>query len=383
MLKLGMLRFATTLTAFGLLALGGAGCASSGDAAASESNLASDPHALDTRFFDANGVDDDVFVHQNPDPAKVDIAALEKMLADAQATGSESAIVTMGDAIVAEKYFGHPGGLTSVQSVTKSVTSLLIGILIDRGRIPSLDTPMSTWFPAWANDPAKAQVTLRHMVTMTSGMSDQPAITTLVGGSYVETLGARPLAYAPGQYFIYSTYGAYLLTKVVRQASGMLVDDFARQALFGPLGITQFNWYKDPQGNADTGGGLYLRPRDMLRIGRLLRDKGEWRHGAESVRVVSEAWLAESAVPIAESACYGFEWWILRDGCDSNAAPHDPGPVQGFFADGFGGQYITVVPDRGVVGVRTITPPMTVTDVNEFTRTSFYPFVHEVAAVGR
>lgn len=372
-LNLRMLRFALTVSALGLL---GVGCsAAADDTAASQSNVENAAPALDARFFDADVADDDAFAHANPDAAQV--AAIEKVLADAEAAGSESAIVSVGDTIVAERYFGHARGKTSVQSVTKSITSLLIGILIDQGKIPSLDAPMSTWFPAWANDPAKAHVTLRHMITMTSGMSDQPAPSAF-GPSYVETLAARPLAYAPGQYFIYSTYGAYLLTKVVRQASGMLVDDFAREALFGPLGITDFTWYKDGQQNADTGGGLYLRPRDMLRIGRLLRDRGTWK----GARVVSDEWLTESARPIAQSPCYAMEWWVLREGCDSNAAPHDPGPVQGFFADGFGGQYITVVPEAGVLGVRTITPPAgAVTDIAEFTRTSFYPFVHEVAAV--
>src|SRR5262249_25122551 len=142
------------------------------DDAASEG--ASNLTALDRRFFDPGVSDDDVFAHANPDPTRVDLAVIDKMLADAVASGSESAIVARGDTIIAEKYCGHTGAITSGQSVTKSVTSLLIGILIDQGKIRSLDEPLSTWYPAWKDDGPKSRVTLRHVVTMTAGVTDFP-----------------------------------------------------------------------------------------------------------------------------------------------------------------------------------------------------------------
>jgi hypothetical protein len=123
-----MLRFAT---GFVLLA---AGCSSAAaDASATVGELRASK--LDARFFDPDVADDDVFTHADPDPATMDVATIEKMLADAQASGSESAIVAVGDTIVAEKYFGHDGHVTSVQSVTKSVTSLLSSPARDRGRL--------------------------------------------------------------------------------------------------------------------------------------------------------------------------------------------------------------------------------------------------------
>jgi CubicO group peptidase (beta-lactamase class C family) len=331
--------------------------------------------ALDRRFFDTGVTDDDVFAHANPDPAKVDLVAIDKMLADAQASGSESAIVALGDTIIAEKYFGHTGDVTSVQSVTKSVTSLLIGILMDQGRIRSLDEPMSTWYPDWRNDGPKSRVTLRHVVTMTAGITDFPSPTG-THPDWLAYLASRPLAWEPGTQFTYSTFGAYLLTGVVKEASRMAVDDFARANLFAPLGITDWRWFKDAQGNTDTGGGLYLRPRDMLRIGRLVREGGVWK----GHRIVSSEWLAESAR--TESPlfpCYAMEWWVLRDGCDaSTGAEPTLGPNEGFYADGYGGQYITVVPSTTMLGVRTTTPPVDVSEA-EYLRINFGAFPHEIA----
>jgi CubicO group peptidase (beta-lactamase class C family) len=116
--------------------------------------------------------DDDVFAHANPDPGNIDLAALSDMLSGAIASGTESTIVAIGDTIVTEKYFGHSGDLTSIQSVTKSISSLLIGILIDQGRIASVDVPLSTYYPEWNDHSMKSRVTLRHVLTMSSGVID-------------------------------------------------------------------------------------------------------------------------------------------------------------------------------------------------------------------
>jgi CubicO group peptidase (beta-lactamase class C family) len=332
--------------------------------------------SLDRRFFDPGVADDDVFGHANPNPRAVDLVAIDKMLADAEASGSESAIVAVGDTIIAEKYFGHSGGPTSVQSVTKSVTSLLIGILIDQGKIRSLDEPFSTWYPAWNDGGPKSRATLRHVVTMTAGVSDFPAPTG-DPPDWLAYLASRPLTWEPGTQFAYSTSNAYLLTGVIKQASGMAADDFARANLFAPLGITNWNWFKDGQGNADTGGGLFLRPRDMLRVARLVRDGGVWK----GRRIVSSSWLDDSTrTPSPLFACYAMEWWVLREGCDSNTGAQPTlGPDQGFYADGYGGQYITVVPSTSMLGVRTTTPPEDEVSEAEYDRLSFFAFPHEVA----
>jgi CubicO group peptidase (beta-lactamase class C family) len=228
---------------------------------------------------------------------------------------------------------------------------------------------MSTWYPAWRNDGPKSRVTLRHVVTMTAGISDFPQPTG-DEPDWLAYLASRPLASEPGTEFAYSTFGAYLLTGVVKQASRIAVDDFARANLFAPLGITHWEWFKDGQGNVDTGGGLYLRPRDMLRIGCLVREGGVWK----GRRVVSSAWLTESAR--TESPlypCYAMEWWVLRDGCDATTGAEPTlGANEGFYADGYGGQYITVVPSTTLLGVRTTTPPVDVSEA-EYLRINFGP----------
>jgi CubicO group peptidase (beta-lactamase class C family) len=336
------------------------------------------PAALDPRFFDPGVLGDDVFSLANPDPATIDVDALLRILAEAETQKSDGVVIARGDVIVAEKYFGHDGARATVQSITKSVVSLAIGALLDDGKIPSLDVPVSKYFAEWATG-EKAKVTLRHLMAHTSGLQDD-ADGLFGAPDALVYARARPLATAPGASFAYSNVGTMLLGDIVKQAAGKAADAFVAERFFVPAGIIDWKWGKDPAGNVMTPGGLFLTPRDLLRLGRLVHDGGKWNGAA----LVSTSWISTStSAPSGDYACYALLWWLIRDGCDSaTGLTGTPGKVQGFLADGWGGNYIAVTASSPIVAVRTKTPPPNVT-FEEERKTAFEAFPHEVATLGK
>jgi len=250
-------------------------------------------------------------------------------------------------------------------SDTKSVTSVLLGIAVDLGLIAGTNETMFSFFPDYANlsDPTKNQITLAHMLAMASGLPwnedypyDDPRndLVSMV-------LSEDPIAYvlsmstvtAPGAQFIYNSGTTNLLGEVVSRASDMTLWTFAGQHLFAPLGIGSHEWYAFPNAAemAVASSALYLRPRDMAKIGQMYLDGGVW-HGS---RVVSEGWVTWSttqaiAVPASENPVreylhgYGRQWWL---------GTFTTGNTDFYTAAGWGGQFIIVIPDYHMVVVIT------------------------------
>lgn len=325
--------------------------------------------SLDARYFDANLPVDDVFERKNPGAVGVDVRAVDALLEGAVQQASESVVVAVGRTIVVERYFGHAPAVVTVQSITKSVVSLEVGILLERGKLPSVDVPVSTYFPEWA-EPPKSEVTLRHLLSHTSGLDDEGS--TMFGEkdmlAYART---RPLASTPGKTYSYSNVGSMLLAGIVQRATGRDVEELVGEDLFAPLGITAWSWEKDAAGNVATPGGLQLAPRDLLRLAKLVADRGVWNGRA----LVPSRWLLTStSTAISANPCYGLHWWLLREGCNSEVGYMEaPGPIRGAVADGWGGNYAVAIPDAGIVGVRTKTPAPNLT-FEEEKKTSFVRF---------
>lgn len=316
-----------------------AGLADSGDATA----------PLSPTYFDPAVNDDDVFAHANPDAVGVNMPALDALLAEAQAQSTDAMILAIGDTIVLERYFAGKRSAVPLQSVSKSVVSLAVGILIDEGKIASTTVPVSTYFPEWATG-AKASVTIGHLLSMTSGMTDDAN-----GGFFAATdrlayARARTLTGALGT-FSYSDTAAMLFSGIIAIASGMQMDAFINDRIWSKIGVADASWATDGAGNVVAPSGLYLSPRSMLRLARLLRDGGSWK-GAS---VVGPSWLNTSATQAsAGSLCYAYLWWLSRTGC-SSATPlvTAPGPITGTFAAGWGGNYIATVSGKTTIGIRT------------------------------
>ena len=237
-------------------------------------------------------------------------------------------------------------------AVTKSVTSLVVGIAHDRGAIDDLDTPVLDWFPEYkaAAEPGWEKVTLEHLLTMTAGLDWEPQEVTQAwpgGPELFDEIFRRRVVHEPGTRWLYNNADIELLGGVLRRATGLHGDELAAQALFGPLGITTWNWERGRrEGYPSLSGALHLRPLDMAKIGQMVLDGGRWR-GAE---VLSEEWIAESTAPLTVpgggSQRYGYLWTRL-------SAPLDAGPHPVITASGWGSQFIHIVPALDTVIVAT------------------------------
>jgi len=228
----------------------------------------------------------------------------------------------------------------NVQSVAKSVTSLAAGIALDQGLLPSVDVPLFDLMPQhFDDDPGKRSLTLRHALTMQTGLapySDENTGAFMYSeGSSVEKILHQPLVSEPGTTFYYTDDSPQLVSAAVQSVSGLTLEAFAAARLFAPLGIEGWRWEHHGDGVTFGAIGLWLRPRDMARIGQLVLQGGTWK----GRRVVSEGWLAES-MKVRANGDYGYYWWI-----------HDEGRVYG--AKGAGGQMIFIVPELDIVVVMT------------------------------
>ncbi|MGB1249132.1 MAG: serine hydrolase domain-containing protein [Candidatus Promineifilaceae bacterium] len=227
-------------------------------------------------------------------------------------------------------------------SVTKSFMSALIGIALEEGLIDSVQQTLGELIPLSLpvdGDPRTADITLKQLLTMTSGMY---CSNDSCHGTSIPEATSRELELDPGTQFVYDTGASHLLSAVLEEATGMTAYEYAEQKLFTPLGFEGESWDTDSDGVYFGGKGLNLRPRDMAKFGQLFLDEGQW----DGVQLVSADYIRESTTDrldnVAADGEYGYLWW--------------PGEVEGhtaYSAVGYGGQYITVVPDLELVVVIT------------------------------
>ena len=320
--------------------------------------------------------DDGWPISANDDDKLIDNGALCRMADQLSASSNIHAVlVARSGKLVFERYFSGsdevPGiffgsrvkdvvfdvdTLHDVKSVSKSVASLAVGIAIDRGLIRSVNEPIFNFFPECADlrTPEKDRLQLVHGLTMTMGLEWVEA-TPATGENNDESRMHRapdPSRYVlglastapPGQEFFYNTGALTLVSAIVRKATGRPLDEFARAALFKPLGITDVEWSR-VKGDTDAGGGLRLRPRDMAKIGQLVLAGGRWNDR----QIVSRDWIetsTASTIKATDDQYYGYLWWLGR--ARTNAR------VDNWIgALGRGGQSVRIVPERDLVVVVT------------------------------
>ncbi len=282
------------------------------------------------------------------------LAKIDRYVADAFPTLLSVLIVRHGSPVFEHYYQGCcAGDSVNVKSVTKSIVSALVGIALHEHSLTSLDQRLMEFFPQdfpTGADPRKREITLRHLLTLRSGLSwvessaeSLPAL--FASNNWVRHGLSLPLVYAPGEVFVYSTLDAHLLSAVLTQVTGISTLEFANRYLFGPLGSTVTKWATDPQGNPIGGSELYLTPRDMAKVGYLYLRQGRW----EDTQLIPEEYLEASTrtqVFPGDSAVisdtYGYLWWVST-----------VGPYASYYAIGYGGQTIYVIPDLDIVLVTT------------------------------
>jgi CubicO group peptidase (beta-lactamase class C family) len=242
----------------------------------------------------------------------------------------------------------------TLQSVTKSVTSALIGIAIGRGEIAGTDAKLLSFLGDYdlsRVDQRLHDATLDDLLTMRSGIewheSDRPLNDTNTtiqlekSQDWVHFTLDQPMDARPGEKWVYNSGGSHLMSAIIRKATGRFVDEYAEEHLFRPLGIRDFHWKRTPTRLPDTEGGLYLEAEQLAKIGWLYLNDGVWN----GRRILPEGWVAASTARRVELANaggrgYGYQWWrVDRGGADIWAGL------------GFGGQFLVVIPQHRIVGV--------------------------------
>lgn len=229
----------------------------------------------------------------------------------------DSIIVVKNGYIVKEAYFGLYGqeDIHAIWSITKSVTSILIGIAIDEGYIDSVEENVLDFFSdrVIANvDERKESVRLEHLLMMSTGFNypgdDAIWMGWMSASDQVQYILDLPMAFRPGSYFNYDTGGSHLLSAILEKATNKSALEFAQEKLFNPLGITHLQWQYDKQGTYFGGHGLYLEPQDIAKLGYLYINNGTW----DNEQIVSSDWVNYTTTTkwlLSDYWGYSHQWW--------------------------------------------------------------------------
>ncbi|MBN1155015.1 serine hydrolase [candidate division KSB1 bacterium] len=246
----------------------------------------------------------------------------------------------------------------NMASVTKSITSILFGIALDQGFIDNVDETLFNFFPQYAslNNSLKSQITLQHLLTMTSGLqwneqdifygeTVNDIIQLFLVPDPIRYILSKQIIHQPGSNFYYNGGNTNLLGEIIQKTSGIRLDEFAQKYLFDPLGIKQHKWIYINPDVVYASGDLKLRPRDMAKIGYLMLNNGVW----QSKQIVSPEWIAKSTSPYVRfntDEGYGYQWWTRTYKLGNVSYPS-------FAASGWGGQNIIILPELNAVVLLT------------------------------
>ncbi|MBL0211185.1 MAG: serine hydrolase [Holophagaceae bacterium] len=256
--------------------------------------------------------------------------------------------------IARNREFG-PTTLHDTRSVGKSVVSLLLGIAKQQGKLGELAAPALAYYPEYADlaAPERKAITLEHLLTMSSGLDwseggNGPDCEHRLYWKWSPTryvLG-RPIAAPPGSVWNYNSGGTAVLADILARATKTPLKEFARQFLFEPLGISDWEWVADLHGRPMAFTGLRMRPRDMAKLGRLVLDHGRWR----GRQIVPAEWIAASLQPRISTGIadfhYGYQWWLGNVAWQGRSLAWSA-------AFGNGGQRLFVVPELDLTVVIT------------------------------
>ncbi len=296
----------------------------------------------------------------SPDSVGISTLTLEHInsliTAEDQYYNAKSLLIIKGGKLVFERYvrdmadrdhYGH------VQSVTKSINSLVTGIIFSEGIFDSIDQKLYDLIPTkFPNDDQKKQITLRHLMTMRSGIefdNDVFSMEIYVGkpDDPIKYILEKPSFADPGAEFFYQDCNPHLLSYAIGELTGSTLEEWAVERIFTPLGIQNYFWGSDPAGTSMGAHGLHIQPRDLAKIGQLVLDNGSWR----GTQLIDSTWISESTQFQADMGSwgdengwdYGYYWWVIRE-------------WNAFAAWGHGGNFLFIKPDQELVIVMTALP---------------------------
>jgi len=261
---------------------------------------------------------------------------------------ARSLLVIRNGRLVAEAYPHDPDDIdriANIQSMTKTFTAILAGMALEKELLDSLDATFFSIYPEhFEGSSGKKDITLRHALTMTTGILFDNDVNTLQlyrnEGSSVEYVLSLQQEYAPGLVFRYHDGAPHLVSAAVQKRFGRPLASFADDFLFTPLGITEWKWEASPDGVTFGAFSLFLKPRDLARFGQLLLQDGTW----DGAQIVDSSWVAEATTVHVNGsslgAPYGYFVWIYP-------------ALGGYAADGHGGQHVMAIPGKQLVIVYT------------------------------
>jgi CubicO group peptidase (beta-lactamase class C family) len=304
-----------------------------------------------------------------PEEQGLDPRLLDKFYAEAAELDTLYGLLVIKNGyLIAEGYFNE-GSIDQVsgrQSSTKSFTSALVGIALDRGCLHSVDQKMIDFFPEFAHeitDPRKTQITIEHLLQMRGGYPDEEMTSHLFevmffqdNWEFLPHLVDLPLTSDPGTEFQYSNLTSHLLGVIVTRTCGQKLESFAQEYLFSPMDAELYGWQVDDQGYNWGFGEIYLTARDMAKFGQMVLDGGVY----DGQQIIAKEWVEASLQRYSEKIVrgwltprygsfrdrgYGYQWWSSRVGKHHFHA-----------AEGHGGNYIILLHDLDMVIVTTADP---------------------------
>lgn len=266
-----------------------------------------------------------------------------------------SLLIYVDDKLVHETYFGFTQNYTlnPITSVTKSITSIAVGICCDKGFITSIDEPIHPFFPEFndifESDELKKKITLRDLLAQTSGFKwDEWDVPYSYAGNplgdlrdvpqnWIPIILGLPMDSYPGVKFNYNSLGSDLIKEIICRSTKMEFSDFVNQFMFQPMGIDHFRWDSYVENGHPAWGGISLTTRDMAKVGLLMLNGGHWRDES----IVSSEWvnLSTSNIVSINGTGYGLHWWVSVEGS----------PYKMFYAAGYGDQFVYVIPELKMV----------------------------------
>ncbi|HUS82826.1 MAG TPA: serine hydrolase [Dehalococcoidia bacterium] len=290
----------------------------------------------------------DVWGVSTPEDQGMDAARLEDVASYCAKHNCGATVITRHGRIVWERYWlgWDENSTDNSWSMAKSITDALIGIAIKEGKIEGVGQSAADFIPEW-RDTDKEEITLRNLLSMTSGLLwnedyfEKSDVTMMITSDDQTGYAVnRPRFHDPGDDWYYSSGDTQLFSAIIRAATGMEAGQYAQEKLFGPIGIKGAWWDTDNAGNTMTYCCVHTTARNFARFGYLYLRNGRWN----DKQVVPEGWVAESIKPSQwENPSYGYFWWLQ----DLPDAPKDT-----FLADGFQTKRIYVIPSLDIVAVR-------------------------------
>jgi CubicO group peptidase (beta-lactamase class C family) len=242
--------------------------------------------------------------------AGIDSTALAHLVLRARALHSDAVVILKDGRLLRDMRFGQAAEPLESGSIAKSVVAVAIGHLLYTGQIHSLDEPVATWYSEWSSG-AKQAITLRQIINHTWGVAAAPPTAAIDASPDIlqQALDA-PLAHPPGSRFFYNNKAVNLLAGIVERTTRRKVDEYMRDEIFAPLGITRFAWRRDPAGNPQVFAGLALDARDLARLGQLMLAGGVY----DGKRFLSADFVRESVAPAQPySPTSGLLWWVIPE----------------------------------------------------------------------